>query len=245
MRHFMNLVEMAAATPAMTSGVYYHGCSVEALSQQVIDQGLRPQDLTTKYGKKGMLRPVEGRVYLAQDIAYALVYAIGGDMAGHDGGEWMERQIAKDGQYGYVFVIPGSELGDVQPDEDWVGGFISKHTKTTWEGPHGRMRPRQEYVSDGVDDVQKRQVYDYICRAMTDNQRKQAIDGYLANQAAGGKRALKNMPDWMKLKMIEWGAHVASTGNLMPSQAWRIDKRRIKELAKDGSNFFEIAERVK
>ena len=81
--------------------------------------------------------------------------------------------------------------------------------------------------------------------AMTPLQRAKAIQAEYSAWAAGGKRALKTMPDWMKLRLIEWGAHVANTGPVIPTEAWKIDKTRSMELEPDGSNFRSIAERVK
>ena len=49
----------------------------------------------------------------------------------------------------------------------------------------------------------------------------------------------------LAVELIELGAHVAHTGPLRFSQAWKIDKRHSAELAQDASNFFEIAERVR
>lgn len=40
-------------------------------------------------------------------------------------------------------------------------------------------------------------------------------------------------------------AHKANAGEINFKEAWRIDKVKIKDLKKDGSNFFEIAEKVK
>lgn len=52
------------------------------------------------------------------------------------------------------------------------------------------------------------------------------------------------MPRWMMDRLIQWGAHVAHDGPAKPSECWRIDKKRCRELMPDGSNFFEIAEQV-
>ena len=63
--------------------------------------------------------------------------------------------------------------------------------------------------------------------------------------AHAGKKLLKSMPDEDKLAFIDAGAHIANAGEINFKEAWRIDKVKIKDLKKDGSNFFEIAEKVK
>jgi hypothetical protein len=81
--------------------------------------------------------------------------------------------------------------------------------------------------------------------AMTPGQFTNAIDGFSAAHAAGGKRMLKKMDDSLKLWLIDCGAHVAYQGAITPDQAWRFDKTLTPKLAKDGSNFFDLAERVR
>lgn len=38
--------------------------------------------------------------------------------------------------------------------------------------------------------------------------------------------------------------HVSAIGKLMPSEVWRIDRRKTSDLKTDGSNFFEVAKKV-
>jgi hypothetical protein len=80
---------------------------------------------------------------------------------------------------------------------------------------------------------------------MTPKQWDGAIFGYIAAQASGGKRFLKVMTDADKHWLISCGAHVAYQGPIVPDQAWRFDKQKTPQLAKDGSNFFALAEQVK
>jgi len=51
--------------------------------------------------------------------------------------------------------------------------------------------------------------------------------------------------DAQKLQLLQLeGVHVAHAGDIKPQRAWRIDKKRMGELKRDGSNFFQVAERV-
>lgn len=84
-----------------------------------------------------------------------------------------------------------------------------------------------------------------VARALTDGQLKKFKDGDYVMWAHAGKKLLKSMPDEDKLAFIDVGAHIANTGEINFKEAWRIDKAKIKDLKKDASNFFEIAEKVK
>ena len=52
------------------------------------------------------------------------------------------------------------------------------------------------------------------------------------------------MSDSQKQKLIDAGAHIANTGVLIPSKAYRIDRNKTQQLKRDGSNFFDLAEEI-
>lgn len=228
---------MAIPTDTMRQMVFYHGTASAAAAKSIMEHGLKGQETQGR----GHLAPVKGRVYLTPSIEYATIYAIGGAMMGHEMPEerWFGDQAHERnrGRYGYVFAVRGSDLGDVQPDEDSVGEFLSRHSERVPERPY-------DFRCTIPNGDRGRQVWDYIRSSMTGRQADQALQGYVAQQASGGKRALKNMPDWMKLYLLDQGAHLANDGVLHPFRCWRIDKTRTKEIARDVSNFFEIAEEI-
>jgi hypothetical protein len=171
------------------------------------------------------------------------MYAIGGDMAGHK----IPEQFMKGSRYGYVFVISGATLGDINPDEDSVGAFLAKYAESiNRKLPNGYDRPTGDFkfVGDGVDDYEKQLVWSNVRRAMTPDQFTKACQGLIAAQASGGKRALKVLSDADKARLIRWGAHVAAEGSYMPDECWRIDKLKCPKLKRDGSNFFEFAQKM-
>ena len=62
--------------------------------------------------------------------------------------------------------------------------------------------------------------------------------------ATAGKFLLDEMSDTQKQKLIDAGAHIANTGVLIPSRAYRIDRNKTQQLKRDGSNFFALAEEI-
>lgn len=209
-------------------GVFYHGTPTRAAANGILAHGIRPG--TTVQGRRHM-DPVAGRVYLTPTLSYAVTYALGGDVAGHQ--NTMRGQQAE--PYGFVFVAPAAALSDIQPDEDFVGELA----QMSFEGPDyvQRYYPRLA----GKVPVWMRALAQ---TTLTPRQLMYVKGGEYIWLAAAGKKLLKVMTDRQKQEVIDLGASVASRGVVIPSECWRIEKSRSSELARDGSNFFDVAERV-
>ena len=216
---------MAAPRQSDLERVYYHGTPKEENAKSIMTNGISTPDLSTR---SGPLKPVEGKVYITPKISYASIYAIGGAMAGSEVSPWMLKDY---GQYGYVFVIDGQQLKDIQPDEDSVGEMIS-NGEEDWLDDLARDSLEYEDYDDEGQDLGYNGLYDAV------------MGGEYDAWASAGKIVLDSMTDGQKLELIDLGAHVAHTGNLMPKEVWRFDRNRTIELAKDGSNFFDLAERI-
>ena len=219
------LSEMAAPRQSDLEQVYYHGTPKEENAKSIMATGINAPDLSTR---SGYLKPVEGKVYITPKISYASIYAIGGSMAGHKVSDWMIKDY---GQYGYVFVIDGQQLKDIQPDEDSIGEMIS-NGEADWLDDLARDALEYEDYDDEGQDLGYNGLYDAV------------MGGEYDAWASAGKIVLDSMTDEQKLELIDLGAHVAHTGNLMPKETWRFDRNLTVELAKDGSNFFDLAERI-
>lgn len=233
------IVGEAAPTDDMRGRRYYHGTARSDAAESIMRTGIQPGAIQQG---RGRLDPVAGKVYVTPSIEYACIYALGGVGMGV---KMSDGWINKNGPYGYVFVIDGNDLGDVQPDEDSIGDWLMKNTVDGWDNstkPWRRL-PRV-FKPSGEEDDRKREVWHNIRYSFTDKQFADAVEGLIAAQAAGGKRALKRLSDRDKLDLIRWGAHIAHHGPIKPIECWRIDKRRSQEIARDASNFFEIAEKV-
>ena len=219
------LIEMAAPRPIDLDAVYYHGTPTRANAEDIMINGIKAPDLTNR---EGYLRPVEGKVYITPEIRYAQIYALGGDLAGTE----TSRDIERYGQYGYVFVIDGQQLKDIQPDEDTVGEMIYNE-EYDWLNDLAEEYLKYEDYNDYGMDLGYRSLYHAI------------MGGEYDAWAAGGKILLDVMDNEQMLELIDDGAHIAHAGTLIPKQAWRFDRTKTINLAKDGSNFFKLAEQIK
>ena len=166
-------------------------------------------------------------MYITPDISYAQIYAIGGDLAGIDA----SRMVETYGQFGYMFVIDGNKLGDIQPDEDSVGEMIHDE-EVSWLSDMARYYLDEEPYDDEGQDLSYYSLYDAV------------MGGEYDAWAIAGKFLLDEMSDSQKQKLIDAGAHIANTGVLIPSKAYRIDRNKTQQLKRDGSNFFDLAEEM-
>lgn len=196
----------------------YHGSS-EGKGLQIIHDGfVKPGNLSVR--KRGYLVPVAGRSYLAQELRYAVIYAIGGDMLGMDISDLIPRM----GRYGYVFVFNAGDIGENQPDEDSIGELI-------YDGSCSRPCPRWLLHMAKI--------------RLTSNQFQNVLNGEYIYWAQAGKKLVKMMTEEEKKELIDkYGAHVAAVGEIPFRQAWKFDKMKNVDLKKDASNFFQLAERV-
>ena len=204
--------------------VYYHGTPSKEAAESILQSGIQPPDLSSR---QGALTPVQGKVYITPDISYAQIYAIGGDLAGSDA----SRMIQNYGQFGYLFVIDGDKLGDVQPDEDSVGEMVH-NDEISWLSDMARYYLEEEPYDDEGQDLGYYNLYDAV------------MGGEYDAWATAGKFLLDEMSDTEKQKLIDAGAHIANTGVLIPSKAYRIDRGLTQQLKSDGSNFFDLAEEM-
>ena len=204
--------------------VYYHGTPSKEAAESILRSGIQPPDLSSR---QGALTPVQGKVYITPDISYAQIYAIGGDLAGNDA----SRMVENYGQFGYMFVIDGNKLGDIQPDEDSVGEMIHDE-EVSWLSDMARYYLDEEPYDDEGQDLGYYSLYDAV------------MGGEYDAWATAGKFLLDEMSDSQKQKLIDAGAHIANTGVLIPSKAYRIDRNKTQQLKRDGSNFFALAEEI-
>lgn len=211
---YKNSVYRSAAAPREIDyqKTYYHGTSKEEAAQSILsDGGIKPPEVGLK---KNMLTPVKGKAYLTSDISYAIVYGFGGLWSTFDE---VPKEKLEEGEHGYVFIIPGTELKDIQPDEDAVGEMVADE-KISWLSDMAEMY-------------------------LTERQYDKVMQGEYNYWAQAGKKLLKKMTDKQKLSLLDHGAHVAHEGMVEFSECWRFRKEDALQIKKGGSNFFDVAER--
>lgn len=213
MNKFNYYLEMAATRTIDKDKTYYHGFGLKGNLESIIKDGLKAPEL--KPGRGNALTPVRGKVYITPELKYAIIYCIGGDMLGI---KLRDSEIEKTPK-GYLCIISGKKLLDIQPDEDSIGEMIYK------KKPEWLLKMAQNNL--------------------TPNQYKNVMNGEYDAWAVAGKKLVKIMSDNQKYELIDNGAHVAHEGNILPDEIWEFDKTLNEQLKSDGSNFFELAKRIK
>jgi len=226
---------------------FLHGCPDEEKALAILASSeLRPREMERQ--DRAFLAPVKGRTYLTPDLDYVMSYILGGDMAGCDP-SGAEMLIQRHGRYGYLYQA-ALDLDDAiensQPDEDFVGRAYC----------HALDIAKGKDVGFYKDDLFARNLFAPESRGiatsirlhgdqfLTPLQRRNAALGFMAHQAAAGKRMLKTMPRTIQVSLMMLGAAIAHDGPVPVARAWRFDRKLIPNLAKDGSNLFELAEEL-
>ena len=231
------LIEMATPRKSDIAKIYYHGtCKVSDI-KSIIDNGINPPDLSRT--PEHYLRPIVGKVYITPALRYAMIYCIGGDMAGHS---FTEKDLEKT-PYGYLVVIDSQEIKDIQPDEDSIGKMIY-NKKPEWLYNLARVELKYDdyeytYTIEDDDDGNEEETEETMGLLSA------VEDGLSDAWAYAGKLMLHILTNNQKLRLISLGAHVAHTGKVGYTEIWKFDRRLTPELKKDGSNFFTLAERIK
>ena len=210
----MEEIREAKATAGQRGKTFYHGTASEADAKAIMAEGLAPPDLSGS--NESLLRPVEGKVYLTPDPGYALIYAIGGNIVGS---EVPRSFIEKDGRYGYVFLVRGEDLQDVQPDEDAIGEMLADNRAPDWL-------------------VRKAKAI------MAPSTFRKVMEGDYCWGAKAGKMLLKRMSDAEVSALLDADTAVAHHGGIKPFAAYRVDKERCRDLKHDGSNIADVCERI-
>jgi hypothetical protein len=163
---------------------------------------------------------MKDHVYLTKDIGYAQIYGMAGNIAGTSHSKHLENDKKEYGDHFYVFGIHGKNLKNVQPDEDSVGELIHDKSAPRWLHPLA-----SKHLAGSTLDKIKQGEYIYYAKA--------------------GKVLNKRMSDAQKAELIQnHNTHIAHAGKIDPDEIYRIHRDKIPLLKRDGSNFFEHAEKI-
>lgn len=175
---------------------FFHATDSPEAAEEIMQTGIiKPGSL--KQGRT-QLAPVAGRGYATSDIEYALIYALGGNVAGSELSDSMRDFLLRKGRYGYIFEIDPESLGDIQPDEDWIGEAIDDQ-KYPWLD---RMAERH----------------------LTKYQLQKVKSGEYAYWAQAGKKIAPHLSSEQIIEMIRDGAHIANFGDMKIKNTWILDK---------------------
>lgn len=248
LKYYLN--EMAIPRRHDINKKYYHGTTTYKNAQNIIKEGIKPPDISLKEGNK--FQPIGNKVYLTTNLSYAIIYAIGGHFLNT---EVPKSFINEYGENGYLFIIDGKELKDIDPDEDSVGE-IAYEVLNDYDGSnqfnfskHGgikafRWLKELAYeVLDGVYPEDLGYKSDSDTYGLDMYQLLKRYDNY-ADLAASGKELIKYMNDQEKFQLIDLGAHISNTGIIKPIECWEINRKLTKKLKENGSNFFQFAKKI-
>ena len=220
--------------PQDVERTYWHGTDTLAKAAGICKEGIKAREISSRKH----LAPVKGKVYMTPNARTGLIYAMNGIMMGHK--PW--RKYDGVDRFGVVFEISGSDLGDIQPDEDSVGEILYTVVKyfKTGELENSGIDMTEEQVN-GLGWLHRLAKFHLT---PTQFHRLERYDDY-AHLSGAGKKLLNFMNDSMKLNLIDLGAHIANEGKrIVPRYGWLVDKTESEKYSKDAGNFFEVAKRM-
>jgi len=218
---FMDLIENETGIP----GPWYHGTSRSDRGEAILAcREIRPGNVSGT--QRSSLQPISGRTYFSRTLEMPAIYALGGVMMGRPFEEW--SSIEKDGRYGYIFCIeniPASAL----VDEDLLGKWATY--------ANDDLSAKDPLAARGIREIAK--------MACTPRQIKMGDMGLVTYCARIGKALIRkgSVAHLMK-RILAHADEVSAEGPVRWTSAWKLDKQRQGDIARDASNLFEVAERV-
>ena len=223
-------VLLAAKPPKkLRSQKFYHGTKKASSAERIWKDGILPDLSETP--KTNVSRPVAGRVYLTQKLSEAIPYMLGGAFAGSE----FPREFMRGEPFGFMFVVNGSDLSDIQPDEDQVGQAVYDKAFPWLERYLDILRLKLPEIDSEDEDV-----VDYRFQSLLE----QVNAGEYVAWIRAGHYLLPHLNNKEKLDVIKKYGNIANEGKIMPVEMWRFRKDYSPDLKHDGSNFFELAQLV-
>lgn len=189
-------------------GRLFHGTNNDVVGQRILADGFvappTQEQLTAKYGKHSHQRPVSGKTYVTRSPRYALIYALGANMAGKE--DLLQHLLERDPKttrYGWIFEVQPEPSARVSIDEDTIGEWAANGKfGLDKEGQQvGQVRP------GGFETLWQRAKF-----------------GYAAAQSALGKRLAKSLPEARMAELILHAENLTVSGPVKIVRAWRVDK---------------------
>jgi hypothetical protein len=210
----------------------YHGTSKDEAGRSILAaEVVRPGNLG-KTSIRKMYQPMGGRVYVTPSVREAVINAIGGIYMGDD-------YVRPNTTGCWIFQLDPSSFKDAVVDEDNLGQIA-----------HDLLTNRVGDITAKLSEPVRNTLQRIISWALSPQQKQRCKDysdfGHLT--VAGKKLAMAieaHHPALMHRLAKETGSNLAMQGELKVRHAWRLDPSRIKDLDKDGSNFFHLADQLK
>lgn len=221
------LLEMAPPSFTVQRRIYWHGTQGDKKGRSILSHGISPRKASTNRSFHGALASMQGYAYLTPDLELALEHAIGG-------------YGSVKGYIGWVFAVNGSDLIDVQPDEDTLAELIKIVLARRMPGPRKvgvdwqSTNPSMGKVLSGFTKAGERfqrRLTNFVNDNLSDAEAESiGFDWYSCwsdEALEAAKRMMPQMPDDIKTRLATMGSNLASSKTIRPIGAWRVDEREL------------------
>lgn len=195
---------------------YYHGTDKESHGLSILNDGYIKSGMIER---RGWMKPQSGRIYLTPNLEYSVIYTIGGNMIGQE----LPKKWIDENRYGYLFVVKENNINinDIIPDEDFIGECV--YNKTF------------QWLNDKCQRIFSKQMYG------------KAMDGEVMYQIRIGNVLLgktHRLSNYELQQILNLGCAISVPSPVKIDACYKFDKTLNNKLNKDGSNFFEYAEKI-
>jgi hypothetical protein len=176
--------EMAVPDLSIREKLWFHGTNQEN-GEKILESGIIIPNQTVTKKSRAYMNPIYNKTYFTADLHEAIRYALfRGDV----------------GQSSYVFAVSGSDLKDVQPDEDIIADLIQ--TEDTIKGFEWLIGLAK--------------------RVNSEKYKKFLRNGDYFISVSLAKDMVKNLTDEQKIMFINKGLKLAHEGEIKFSHAWEL-----------------------
>jgi len=208
---------------------YYHGTdNVENVKQILKDGFLKGPEIQ----EKSKFAPRKENVYFGRVPADALSYSLGFLFDKNGFESTVEYEEEKGRSIGFMFVISGEDLVDIEPDEDSIGSILNQILNN---------KNPLNFSSNEIEQLKN------LCKWKLTPKQFLKLKNYndFADLAQIGKKLTSFIPDYLKYKMIDNGT-ISNKGKIKFKEVWKFNKRDASPsiIGEDGKDFRKIAERI-
>lgn len=235
-QYILNILqEMAEPSPLHREKEWYHG--TKDISGILQTKTIKPGNITDVKSLK-TFTPQYNRSYLTGDILFALVYAFGGHLSNEN----------PRNEHAYICVIKGSDLADINPDEDIIADLAQNYFRYNREKRSYDFEESLKKEKDTIQDDQYHMLYNLLSylRNNISQDAFRKIDNDWGYGTRIGKFLIKKMPDVIKHKFIDFAKTnaIANLGEVPVSEIWKLDVSKYNEIKSDPKNFRKYSKRI-
>lgn len=220
----LRLFEIKALPLSFRGREFFYGVPSARDANRYLSKGTIPAMGTARKNSD----PIAGRVYFANSLKRAC------EFANCEFGVVLPQNVLKANPFGYVFITDTSALSDIFPNESEIGRAVQRVYDLQY-GDKKQERSEKAFAFLSA-----------VWRILDRDEQVSLIHNKRDALASVGKKVMFQLPESYLLWILMQGnINITNVGEVEFKSCYMIDRKRLKEYKRDGSNFYEISEKVR